>query len=174
MTHFLRHDQVLFKFFSDLLFLSQVFILLLSFFKRSPTIERDLRRSDWHKHLIFIINLVTCGKLANERSGGLNFVGVKVVPADLRVLIGLLEMVFTGLDCVVFKELLHSSCLVLMRFALVGEETNCAELRADDECVAVLGEPSLERVVHHVAIDRVDAVLAELLDDLLVDDVPKD
>ena len=57
---------------------------------------------------------------------------------------------------------------------LTREQTDCTKLIAHDECLSIRRELAIEWIVPYKAIDRVDTILAEVPDQLLQLDVPKD
>ena len=97
-----------------------------------------------------------------------------IVPADLRPILDALEGILRVTSSIVKEELLDPGCLVLvLNVCLAGEKADRAELIADNEGFAVAAELAIERIVAYISVNRVDSILTEALDDLLLLDVPK-
>ena len=82
------------------------------------------------------------------------------------------EGVVLLLSAVEREELLDSRGCILVRLVFIRKETDSAELASDYERVAILREFSIERIVHHVLVDGVDAILLKRLKQLFCFDIP--
>ena len=92
-------------------------------------------------------------EFADERLVRKTVVWNHVIATNLRPILDLLEHVLRVARAVVKEELLHSSRLILMlNSRLAREQTDCTELVANDECLAIAAELAVERVVALVAI----------------------
>ena len=112
---------------------------------------------------------------ANERSGWLRLVRDHVVAADLWPVLNPFKRVVGVAGAVIQEKLLHARRLVLvLHVRLAAEEADRAQLVPNDECLPVAAELAVERVVTHVPVDRVNTVLAETLNYLLLLYVPQD
>ena len=104
----------------------------------------------------------------------LSLVRDHIVPADLRPILDALEGILRVTSSIVKEELLDPGRLVLvLNVCLAGEKADRAELIADDEGFAIAAELAVERIVAHISVYRIDSILTEALDDLLLLDVPK-
>ena len=111
---------------------------------------------------------------ADERTRRLSLMRDHVVPADLRPILDALEGVLRVASSIVQEELLDPGRLVLVldvRFA--GEQADRAQLIADNEGLAIAAELAVQRIVAHISVYRIDSILTEALDDLLLLNVPK-
>ena len=113
-------------------------------------------------------------EVANERTCRLSLVRDHVVSADLRPILDTLEGVLRVASSIVQEELLDTGRLVLvLDVRLAGEQTDRTQLIADNEGFTIAAELAVQRIVSHISVYRIDSILTEALDDLLLLDVPE-